>query len=542
MKSLHELDEALRLAVLGACSLLLLTPSGASASGDPEAGPAVVRREELAYPAVFEDAAVPVRDVAVTGVTSYTAAELLRFAIAHERESLGRSTVAGTVDAIELIYREDGYLLAEARASLDPSSGRLAVEVHEGHVDSLTIEGLRPKAARQAERYLRGLLHRQPLRSPAFERALMLSSDLSGVYVRSEFSFAPSSPGATLKLTGFEDRGSGSFSVDNVPLRPDMAGRAYAVHEQRGLAVGGDMLRVFGSLTLGPEDSHSLGGTVFYRAPVGAAGTYVEAFAGNAFSSRQFAQVTTNSEQLGLNAVLAVGHPIRRDLDSYLYVIGEYEYADAESRTGVDEFDSRTSSGRAYLVYGHNFPRGGLVQASLEVSAGVRPDTEPGRPDDGVKQFAHVRAGVGLITGLPFLSDRAYLRLEANGQWSGTSLPEIERFAVGFQPHLRGYAPYEGDGDRGVASVLELSYIKPVKSGLFRELMPFAFVDAGAVELVMPQAGQVGSEQLASTGVGLRMVFARAFSAGTWVGVPLVSGPISESGDATFYVRVSKSW
>ena len=47
--------------------------SGASASGDPEAGPAVVRREELPYPAVFEDAAVPVRDVAVTGVASYSA-------------------------------------------------------------------------------------------------------------------------------------------------------------------------------------------------------------------------------------------------------------------------------------------------------------------------------------------------------------------------------------------------------------------------------------------------------------------------------------
>ena len=246
MKSLFEADEALRLLVLGACSLALLTPSSASASNGPEAGPTVIRREELPFAAVFEDAAGPVREVAVAGVASYSAADLLRFAIAHERESLGRSTVAGTVDAIELIYREDGYMLAEAAASFDAAAGRLNIDVREGQVDNLTIEGLRPKVAKQAEGYLRGLLQRQPLRSPAFERAFMLSSDLSGVYVRSEFSFAPASPGATLKLTGFEDRGSGSFSVDNVPLRAGLTGRAYAVHEQRGLAVGGDMLRVFG--------------------------------------------------------------------------------------------------------------------------------------------------------------------------------------------------------------------------------------------------------------------------------------------------------
>ena len=93
MKSLFETDVAPRLLLLGACSLVLLAP--ASASSGPEAGPTVIRREELPFVAVFEDAAGPVREVAVAGVASYSAAELLRFAIAHERESLGRSTVAG---------------------------------------------------------------------------------------------------------------------------------------------------------------------------------------------------------------------------------------------------------------------------------------------------------------------------------------------------------------------------------------------------------------------------------------------------------------
>jgi hemolysin activation/secretion protein len=522
---------------------LVSAPSFAIPAPEPTAEAAVVTAAELPFAAAFEDAGGPVREVALAGVTRYAPAELLRFAVAHEHAARGRSTVGGTVEAIELIYREDGFLLAEARASFDPRTGRLAVEVVEGQVDELAIEGLRPKVARQVERYLRPVLGRRPLREGDFERAFMLASDLTGVYVRSEFAPADPGRGTSLKISGVEDRGTGSFSVDNVPLRPDSAGRAYVVHEQRGLGVGGDMLRVFGSLTLGPEsDSHALAGTVFYRAPVGSAGTYVEAFAGNAFSSRQFAQVTPNSEQLGLNAAVAVGHPVKRNLSNYVYVIGEVEYANATSRTGDDEFDSTTTAGRAYLVQGYSFPRGGLFQWSLEASAGVRPDRPAGQPEDGAKEFFHARAGVGLVSGLPFLSDRAYLRFEAAGQWAGTRLPEVEQFGLGFQPRLRGYVPYEVEGDRGFASTLELSYIKPVAKGLFRELMPFAFAEAGGVETVDPQPGQDGSETLYSAGGGIRLQFARLFSAAAWVGVPLVSGPYSEAGDAAFYLRLSKAW
>jgi hemolysin activation/secretion protein len=223
-----------------------ITPSVAQGIPAQSATTVVITRDELPVAAAFEDAAVPVVDVAVTGVTRYAPADLVRSAVARELEARHRSTIAGAVEAIELFYREDGYLLAEAVASLDEATARLSIDVVEGHIERITIEGLRPKTSRQVERYLSPLLNRSPLRDSEFERAFLLASDLTGVLLRSEFAAEPGARGFHLKVTGTDVTSTGSITVDNVPLGDENAVRGYANQEFYGVAVGGDMLRLFG--------------------------------------------------------------------------------------------------------------------------------------------------------------------------------------------------------------------------------------------------------------------------------------------------------
>jgi hemolysin activation/secretion protein len=533
----------LRLLLTGAAAAWSLSLAPAAAGVPPSSGEAtVVSREALPFPTVFEDAGGPVNEVVVAGVSAYPVSDLLRFAMAHERASVNRSTMRGTADAIEIIYREDGYLLTEAHATFDRATGRLGIEVDEGYVGRISIEGLRPRVAQRVEGYMRPLLGQRPLRSADFERAFMLASDLSGVYLRSEFSFEPPYDGALLRVIGGEARSGGSVSVDDVPLRPGTGARSYVVQEGRGLATGGDMLRLVGVLTLEPNDSNAFGGTVFYRRPLGSHGTYVEGFGGNAFSQRTFAQVTPQSEEMGLNAALAVGHPLKRDVHNFVYALGEYEYSDASSRLGATAFDSTSHALRAYLVQGHTAPQGGIVQWSVVLSAGMRPDRPAGQPADGAKRFLHVRGAFGSVAALPFVSQHTYLRFEASGQWAPDSLPLVERFGLGFQPYLRGYAPYEVEGDRGIGTAVELSYLTPAKRWGLRELMPFVFLDAGAVGSVAPAVGEPAARQIASTGAGVRLALASGFSAATFVGVPLVDGPLSEQGSPAVYFRFTKGW
>jgi hemolysin activation/secretion protein len=519
-----------------------ITPSVAQGIPAQSATTVVITRDELPVAAAFEDAAVPVVDVAVTGVTRYAPADLVRSAVARELEARHRSTIAGAVEAIELFYREDGYLLAEAVASLDEATARLSIDVVEGHIERITIEGLRPKTSRQVERYLSPLLNRSPLRDSEFERAFLLASDLTGVLLRSEFAAEPGARGFHLKVTGTDVTSTGSITVDNVPLGDENAVRGYANQEFYGVAVGGDMLRLFGVYSREPGGDDALAGELFYRGPVGEAGTYVEAFGGNVYSQRQFAELKTHSEQRGVNVALAVGHPIVRDLHNYLYVIGEYTYTDAQSRLDGSDIDSTAQVARLYLVQGHTRPDGDLVQWSLQVAHGARPDRSATEPPDGDKRFNYARAGFGSVTALPFISDHAYLRFEATGQWTSDSLPEVERMGLGFQPNLRGYTPWEVEGDRGYGATLELSYIKPVVSDRLREFMPFVFVDAGAVDLTEPEVGMPSSEQIYSAGAGARFILGYGFSASGWVGVPLKDASVSEAGDPSFYVRVSRGW
>jgi hemolysin activation/secretion protein len=480
--------------------------------------------------------------VAICGVSAYAPQDLLSFATAHDLATSGTPTVTGLLDAIEQVYREDGYLLAEATSMVDPATGEMAIVMHEGHVERIEVIGLTGDTARHIESYFAPLLGQKPLHSAEFERALMLGSDLSGVDLRSEFQFASDGEGATLRLSGGQLRRAGSFSVDNVPLPNDDALRAFLVEEFYSVAAGGDMVRLLGVATHESNDSYSLAGTLFYRRPVGDRGAYVEAFAGNAFAQRDFTDVNTDADQFGINAAIAFGQAVRRDLHGYTYVLGEYEYQDAESRLGTGDVDSVAHAARVHVVRGTSGNDGGQRLASLVLSVGGRPARAADEPTDGDRQFAHARAALGWIGPLTGVSDRTFLRAEVHAQWTGDSLPQVEKFTVGHWPYLRGYVPVEALGDRGYAGTVEISHVIDREGQLHRSVAPFVFLDLGEVRDVERTPGHDPGTSLLSTGVGAVAALHRSISASAWIAVPLEDGTVTETGDVGFYVSLTKGW
>ena len=497
---------------------------------------------ELSVPHAFAAAAPGSDRVVVRGVTAYSARDLLSYAAAHEHSVDGASSLADLIDSIEQVYREDGYLLAEAAAGVDPATGVLVLVVHEGHIERIETSGLTAASARAVEQRFAPLVGQTPLHTADFERALMLASDLAGVDLRSEFVFAPDGEGATLRLHGAQLRQAGSFSVDNVPLPGDDSPRAFVIQEFYSVATGGDLVRLLAVATHEFDNDYSLAGTAFYRRPVGHNGTYVEAYVGNAFARRDYTGLTGTSDEVGLNAVLAAGHALRRDLHGYTYVIGEYEYSDAESRLGTGDVDSVAHAGRAYLVHGVSQSDGGQRLASLTLSAGGRPDRKPTQPFDGDRRFTHLRASLGWIQPLVALDDQTFLRAELTGQWTGDSLPQVEKFAIGHWPYLRGYAPAEAVGDRGYVGTLELSHVFDSPNRLYRSIAPFAFFDFGGVEDEQPVVGMPDDMTLASTGLGAVATLGRTVSISAWAALALDDGRGTESGDVGFYLSLTKGW
>lgn len=495
--------------------------------------------EALPVATYIPQLASPGTRVQVSGVSVYRPEELLAFAIGHDMATNGTPSLAGTVDAIEQIYREDGYLLTEARAEAEPTQQQVSVTVHEGHVVRIDVQGLSSPVSSRISACFEGLVGQVPLHARDFERALMLASDLAGIELRSEFAFEGPDDGAVLRLFGSQRSQAGAATVDNVPLPGTDAVRGYVVQEAYSLATPGDLLRILAVGTRETNDSYSLAGTLFYRRPVGANGWYVEGFAGNAFSRRNYTDVAGSSDQTGVDAALATGRALQRDLHGYTYLIGEYEYQESESRLAIGRMPSTSHAARLYLVSSRMASDGGQAMGSIVISVGGRPDRDSSQPMDGERRFAHLRGSVGLIEPL---AGRWFLRLEATGQWTGDDLPSVEKFAVGHWPYLRGFAPAEGLGDRGLSGTVEMSHVVDVMKGHVRSIAPYAFLDFGRVDDSRSVPGESSGHTFASAGIGATASLDRRLSLTGWLAIPLRDGVLTAAGDVALSFSLTKGW
>lgn len=478
----------------------------------------------------------------VVGSTRYEPAELLRFAAAHLVADGKDPTPQNLADAISLIYREDGFALAETSFRIDPATGNIEFIVLEGHIDNIAVDGFSPSTEKQIRSYAQRLIGRSPLRQRDLERSLMLSSDLAGVALTSEIVPAGSTNGGSaLRIGGTENRQSGAAGVEIVPLRPGAAIRAFAVEELYGVATGGDLLRIVGQATLDRGDDWSASAVAFYRAPVSDSGTYIELLGGNTIARRDFATVTTDSKLTGWNGALVIAQPVLRDVHNFAYVMAEYEYTDARSRFLGRRLNSTSHALRLRGIRGVDLESGGIIRAAFTVSAGKRPDPRPGNLPDGSANFAHIRSEMGLA--VPIGKSKATsLRVEWRGQWTSTRLPEVERFVLGHAPFLRGYAPAEVEGDRGWSATVELNHSIETTDKTLRNVVPLAFAALGRTDIIRKRIGEFDNQTVASVGAGLELYFAGQIKVAGWVAIPLRDGPQSRSGDPAFHIGVVKGW
>ncbi len=508
----------------------LLFSLGARASAQPEA-------QSAQAPAQGAD--VVIGSYHISGVTAYDPEQLLRYAHAHEQASRGSSSASGIAEAIELIYREDGYFLAEVAGSINPVTNIIKITVHEGFISQVQIEGLDQKTASVVGSYIESLVGKQPIHQDDFERAFMLASDLSGVDLRSTFSADPESSAMQLRLSGSQSKSNGSIMIDNVPLRPDYAIRLVGSQQFSSILKGGDLLRLVGVGVREPRESYAFTGLLQYRVPVGTNGTYLELVGGTAFSERNFRQVTTDSEQRGVNLGIALAHPIIRDIHNFTYLLGEYEYLDARSEFGISETDSTAHAARLHLISGHFLQNGSLIEGSATLTVGGRPETAQGQAIDGSKTFAHFRSSIGTSQSI---GPSTYLRAELKSQLTFESLPEVEKISLGHQPYLRGYAPSETEGDNGIAATFQLEHVLDINEDNGFSIRPIAFADVGYVSNRTPGQLLPASQTLASVGLGANISFQNGFGFRTWLAMPLRDGPQSDSGDLAVYVRLWKGW
>ena len=222
-------------------------------------------------------------DYRISGSTVYDNDELLLFAHQHVLRHVGSVSPDHLAEAIELIYREDGYLLAEARIVPAHDGRSLVIVVSEGWIETISIEGVDERLFNRIKSYLAPLVGKAPLTQRDLERAISFVDDLAGVSVITEIDYPDNASGARLRVIGAADRFAGSAAIDNPPRRFGKDVTASISQEFYSTLLAGDLLRLQGAVTLHGNDGtgYSLYGMTTYRAPIGRRGAYVEAYLGN---------------------------------------------------------------------------------------------------------------------------------------------------------------------------------------------------------------------------------------------------------------------
>ncbi len=363
----------------------------------------------------------------LVGVTVYDREQLWSIAANHAAGETGQFGADAIAAAIQKVYRQEGYFLANVTYSANPRTGIVTFSVNEGQIRHVQVTGVDHWLAVAIHGRVVAALGTGPVRLAAFERGLMLAGDLAGVQVRSEFEPDPASGQHVLKLTASSLRQRGAFTIDNPPRRLGKTISASLSQQLFSTFLPGDMLRfnVAGNRAFSDNDGSVYGG-VYYRTPLTPDGLYFEGYGGNTVARRDLAGPLQDSNQRGTNLVGLFGYALIRDAHQFLHALLEFEHTTARSRNDALSYTSSANALRPMLVYSHIWADGASSKAVLTGTVGWTDDKAfPGqrRPD---RQFGHIRAHLGHVQPLDMINPGLAMRLEASAQLSGSRLPAVE--------------------------------------------------------------------------------------------------------------------
>ena len=395
-------------------------------------------------------------------------------------------------------------------------NGVIAVQVDEGTIDEIRIEGADHRGVREA---LAPLASGKPVRLADLERRLLIADDIDGVRVTGRRYVRENGRGVLVV----------TITHDRFAARAVLANEGTRVVGREQLTLSADINSVLAS-----DDSVSLTwsgtpaepdelqfGRIRYEKRISRTGTEV-ILVGSMARTRPGAyltplQIKSRSWQAGLSLL----QPLERRRNRSLWFQADLNLRDLhQTLRGATSRDERIVTARGSL-YGFMGVAGGRLRSGLTVTQGLG---LLGASDAGNPLASRLDAD-GTFTTLGLWSDWSGslagplgLRLAMQSQLAFQPLPVSEELGLGGSGYLRGYDWFERSGDEGVMGMAELRYSLDKPLTAVRRAEVYTFIDGGSVG---NHEGGFGGGTLASGGGGIRVDFTRSFGAGLEVAVPL---------------------
>jgi hemolysin activation/secretion protein len=477
------------------------------------------------------------RDIKVEGSKTIPASAFRPLYAKLIGQTIKLTQILDVADAIEKMYQDRGYILV--RAYVPPQrvrDGVFTINVVEGRIAHVTVEGGTPATQAQIKGYVQPSLNRSPMPLAVMERSLLLANDLPGVVASGTLKPAEDIPGASdVAITVDQPRFTGGLGADNRGSRYSGLWTLNADAEVNSILDSADQLA--GTFTTSPDASEQVAGQLRYRRPIGddgvigtLAGTITHGEPGSTLS--QFG-VDTNSWAVGPRLTW----PIIRSRAETLQLDGGFTFQKAD----IDVLGSRVAHDKwRVLDLNATYLLSSWLGGSWLWTAGIAQGVPGLGASDNLSADLSRKGAyldftklTGLVRYVGYLPNNFSVVLSGQGQYSFTPLINGELISFGGIGIGRGYDPGAITGDHGIGGSAELRYDYTVGSEYLLAAQPYVYFDAGQTWYIQRGAAVDPSlidQNIESVGGGVRLTLPYNASLGLEVAQTLHAVTGSDAG------------
>jgi hemolysin activation/secretion protein len=460
------------------------------------------------FPAAMKKVNFLLQRMVIKGSTIYGKRRFSRLFRRHLHRRINLEEVYVIAQKITNMYRNDGYILSKAVVPPQKiEDGVVQIDVIEGFVDRVVIQGQVRGPRRLLHEYRKGLLKSRPLKARDLERYLLLVDDLPGVSVKSVLTPSEFKQGAT-NLTLILDNKAygGSVGIDNRGTQFNGPFQVNAGVSGNTIFKNYERIGIQSVVTTNTDELQFFSG--FYEQHIASEGTklFFSASVSDSQPGAALKEFEVAGESKSLN--FKISHPFVRSRSENL--TGTFGYTHRNSTTNIlGELDSEDRLRIVNLGFSYDFvdENRGVNLVSFNVSKGfdifdsTKTESENLSRESGHSDFFKVS---GEMLRLQQLVPSWMLLGSMSWQYSFEKLLASEEFGVGGSQYGRAYDSSEITGDQGVAFKLELQKAFQVKKKYLRDLQAYTFFDYGKIWNRIRTSTGLDTEDLYSMGLGVR--------------------------------------
>ncbi|MDP2811446.1 MAG: ShlB/FhaC/HecB family hemolysin secretion/activation protein [Rhodocyclaceae bacterium] len=465
-------------------------------------GEVLIAPSEVAEKADPNARRFPVNAFRFVGNAVFSEQELQAIVAGHAGKALNLFDLQKIAHQITEHYRKHGHALSRAVIPAQKiESGVVRIEVVEGKVGKISVEGNRGYPTEFLAARLRSIADEKAVTVRTLERSLLLLNDMPGLTARAVLQPGAQFGTSDLVVQVEEKPVAGSLTLNNHGRDEVGRNRLDGTVEFNNPFSLGDQLAFRGMYA---EDGLLQYARIAYSLPVGNNGTRI----GINHSEVDY-DVRGRFSVLGIegeaaNTEVVMSHPyVRSRTYNLLLGAGLRENRSVQRALGVTLSDNKIALLSLSALANRIHDNASVTNASVILSTNFRSNP------NGTRQDAQAAKLDVDVSHLRPVADAWDMFLRGSAAFSADTLADTEKFSIGGPDSVRGYAAAEVRGDEGVQGTAELRR-RFVAGDMLGVISLFA--DSGWVKRKTPGTASP-TDALGAYGVGLTLFPAKQFRA-----------------------------